>query len=518
MSSTQALRSTLIWATFGTGVPEIEHVKEEDLLFALRMHRLESRLLCQARAQGRPLPPGLEAALDARHREQRELIGAQAELYKRLREGLAALVPGAGVAPVKGFGLYALTGEDKHVRHSVDLDVIGSDPADVARAALSITGAGYHHHGEDHPYVFAHMDEVEVHARYLVTGFPAGEPADAYDISAHAGVMRLPRSFSVSAVEFPAVAKNLVDTPLGPVLAPELALLVRCAHIYVGYAMDPYPLPLATVRLDELAQMMDIVALDSFSESRFRALADSYDADLVVSFARTLCQELAGRDPFEEAGKAAAMGKVTRTWFPQNLWWDGIGAGFPVQLGFAPPELAVRAAGRPEFIAELSPAPVTADARGHAHVSFLSGGPAEATRYFWHAFHGGMGQIDADFALSGDGVQATITMPATPDDQMSMIGLASGESRVELFFKPRGDVSDFADYSFTRLPKGSASGTGRVDGQAHVLTVDLPWAAFGRQERPARGEQVELIFRARQQIRPWQEVTGGVVAPLQIIC
>ncbi len=518
MTSTDALRNTLIWAAGGPGSPEPGQVGEAELLFGLRHHRLESRMLHRAREAGVTLPQSLADALARRHAEQRELVGHQSRLYGQLREALRSLSPEAGVAPVKGFSLFALTGAEQHVRHSADLDVIGSDPALVAQAALSITGAGYHHHGEDHAYVFAHMDEVEVHTRYLVTGFPEREAPHGYDVHANPGVMRLTQPFSVSAIEFPTVAKHLVDTSLGPVPGPELALLVRCAHIYVGYAMDPYPLPLATVRLDELSQMMDIVALDSFSETGFQALADEFDAGLVVSFARTLCRELLGADPFEAAGKAAAIGPVTRTWFPQNLWWDGIGAGFPVRLGDAPGELVARSAGRPPFNSELSPATIAADAHGRARVTFLGDGPDEASRYFWHAFHGGMGQIEAEFAMSEDGVRATITMPATPRDQMSMIGLASGESRVELFYKPDGDVSDFADYSFTKLAAGSAAGTGRVDGQRHVLTVDLPWAAFGRTRRPDSGEELEVIFRGRQQVRPWREVTGGVVAPLLIRC
>lgn len=109
------------------------------------------------------------------------------------------------------------------------------------------------------------MRDVEVHTRYLVTGFPRDKPSGEYDVSVGSPVMRISSPFSVTAVDYATVVKNLVDTPLGPVPKPELALLIRCAHIYVGFAMDPYPLPVATVRLDELAQVMDLIALDSFS-------------------------------------------------------------------------------------------------------------------------------------------------------------------------------------------------------------------------------------------------------------
>jgi hypothetical protein len=518
VNSADALRSTLIWAACGIGAPELASLDEENLLLAVHRHRLESRFLHQVRTTGLTLPQRLGAELTIRHQQHREMMQHQAELYSRLRAALRSLAPDASVAPVKGFGLYALTGADKHVRYSCDLDVIGSDPAAVARAALSVTDVGYHHHGEDHPYVFAHMNEVEVHARYLVTGFPADEPSELYDVGTHPGVMQLGRPFSVSAIEYPTVAENLVDTPLGPVPAPELAALVRCAHIYVGFAMDPYPLPVATVRLDELAQVMDLVALDTFDPGRFRMLSDDLDADLVVAFARQLCHELFEADPFEAAGKASAAGPVTRSWFPQNLWWDGIGAGFPVRLDWSARDLVVRGDDRPGFVAELSPTALPIDAQDCARASFLTAGPADASRYFWHAFHDGIGPVDAEFALSEAGIRTTVILPATPDDQMSMVGVASGESRVELFFKPLGKESEFSDYSFSSLPPGSATGSGNVCGETHALTIDLPWPAFGRDRRPAAGESVTLVLRFRQQVRPWRDVTGGVVAPLIISC
>ncbi|MFI7363744.1 hypothetical protein ACIBO4_16595 [Streptomyces sp. NPDC050149] len=518
MNSIDALRRTLIWAAGGPGAPELSRLTEDDLLFALNKHRLESRFLYQAREDGVALPAGLADRLAKRQSECLDLIERKAELYARLRDAMREIAPDGGAAPVKGFGLYALTGEERHIRFSVDLDVLGSDPAEVARAAMSVNDVGYHHHGEDHPYVFAHMREIEVHTRYLVTGFRKGEQAGTYDVSAGTPVMQIENPFSVSAIDYPTLAANLVNSPLGPVPRAEFALLIRCAHIYVGFAMDPYPLPVATVRLDELAQVRDLIALDAFSAAEFQKLADDFDADLVVSFARTLCRELLGADPFEEAGKDADVRAVAHDWFPQNLWWDGSGAGFPVLLNWSPMDLVARDEDQPDFIHALGPAPVATGPGGAARVTFLAAGPDESSRYFWHEFHGGIGQITAEITLSDTGIRTAVTLPATPEDQMSMVGVASRDSRVELFFKPREGDSEFSDYSFAKLPAGSAGGEGRVSGETHVLTVDLPWAAFGLEQRPAPGTKVQLLLRARQQRRPWNEIAGGIVAPLLVSC
>jgi hypothetical protein len=518
MSDVEALRDTLIWAASGKGTPAFEQINEKRLIDGIRRHRLEARLLDRVRRTGRKLPASVEDPLVERHRSNVQLMREQIDLYARLRTALAEVAPHVGVAPVKGFGLFALTGDEKHTRFSFDLDVIGGDPASVAQAARLLGDKGYHHHGEDHPYVYAHMDLVEVHSRYLVTGFPADALAEDYEVATQPGVMRLQQPFSVSSIEYADVAKNLVDSPAGPVLAPEMAAIIRCAHIYVGYAMDPDPLPVATVRLDELCQLSDLVALESFDADRFQALARKFDADLVVSFARTLCQELFGTDPFEAAGKADRIGPVTRSWYPQNLWWDGIGAGFPVRLDWSPRELVARSESRPDLVRSLSPTVVQVGPEGRARVSMLSTAPDEASRYFWHRFNGGIDPVEVEFVLSDNGLRTVVTLPAASDEQMSAVGVASGETRVELFFKPRDGKSEFADYSFNPLPDRTAGGRGVVTGKSDVLTVDLPWTAFGRNGRPAAADTVPVILRVRQQDLPWHDIAGAAVAPLMLNC
>ena len=100
---------------------------------------------------------------------------------------------------------------------------------------------------------------------------------------------------------------------------------------------------------------------------------------------------------------------------------------------------------------------------------------------------------------------------------MSAVGIACAETRVELFFKVREPVVEFSDYSFVPEPGKDMSHSAQVVDGRHSLVVQLPWSAFyGRAAAP--GDELRLVVRARQQVRPWDDVVGGVVIPLLVQC
>ena len=195
MTSRTALLDTLVWAAGGQRTPRFEEIATDELLHALLRHRLETRLLFRSRAEGVVVPPDVLEEVTARHEKYVRVVGEQIATFQRLQQELAASAPDARVLPIKGFGLYALTGLEEHVRYSWDVDVIGTDPAAVVEAARAITEEGYHFHGEDHPYVYAHMEGIEVHTRYLVTSFPKGVGPEGCDPRLNPGVLRLDEPF-----------------------------------------------------------------------------------------------------------------------------------------------------------------------------------------------------------------------------------------------------------------------------------------------------------------------------------
>ena len=442
----------------------------------------------------------------------------QLALFERLRAALRTAAGTSEVLPLKGFGLYALTGREEHARFSADLDVIGADSEAVVKAALTLTEDGYHYHGEEHPYVFAHMRQIEVHARYIVTGFAAGHDPAAYDPSQHQDALWLPTAFTQTTVTYNDLASDAADTGEYRTYMPsiEMALLIRCAHIYVGYAMHPRPLPVATVRVDELAQVLDLIRHPSFRLSRFREIYRDFHADLVVSFVRQLCREFFGRDPFGPSGEPV-LPAIEHAWFPQNLWWDGIGAGLPVSLGWNPHDLLVRGTETPDLVTTLNPMPLPVTASNHARIALLGRQATPGARFVGLNHREELKFAEIEFELRPQVLRTVVYLPRTPDDRMSAVGVASGDSRVELFFKPREPIAEFSDWSVDRLPQEQLAWSASVEGDRHVLTIELPWVMFGYTKCPERGESIHVTVRARQQMRPWGAVTAGLLLPACIV-
>ncbi|HUN36804.1 MAG TPA: nucleotidyltransferase family protein [Trebonia sp.] len=519
VDSVEALRRTLIWAASGIGSPAFEEVDEGSLAEAVRLHRLDSRLWHRIQSLGTAAPPQLAAELLARHQLIKAKTSGQIARFAQLREVLRSATGSEEVLPLKGFGLYVLTGREEHLRYSGDVDLLGASPADLVKAALTLADDGYHFHGEEHPYVYAHMTEFEVHARYVITGFPTGEDPADYDPARHREVLRLPRAFTETTVTYGDLADsmNCDGVQATPVPGPEMAMLIRCAHIYVGYAMDPRPLPAATVRLDELAQVRDLARHPSFDVQQFAKICEKFRASLVVGFVRRLCRDLFGADPFEPASGHGGLPEIEHDWFPQNLWWDGIGAGFPVWLGWSPQDLIVRGSAVPSLVQSLGAMRVPVGSDHSARVTLLGARPTEGARYIGLSHREELDFAEVGFTLTRDALRTTVFLPLTPLDQMSGIGVASGDSRVELFFKPREGSAEFSDWSVSRWPPEQLSSSARVDGDRHVLTIELPWTVFGRDRMPERGESVDLLVRARQQVRPWADVTAGLIFPVNLV-
>ncbi|GCD20994.1 hypothetical protein CTKZ_25560 [Cellulomonas algicola] len=516
MSSLSGIRRALLWAAGGAETPDLAGIDQDVLVRALRQHRLEGRFLRRLDDEAVDAPETLRRRVAAGHDEVVARVRDQIALFRTVRDSLHHEGRGPGLVPVKGFGLYALTGDPAHAAFSWDIDVLGADPTEVARAVEATGGSGFHFHGEEHPYVFAHMDDVEVHARYIVTGMPSQLAESAVDVLGTPGRCELRTPFSISSVTY----DDLVDL-LAPgtgeaqeidVLGPEMSVLIRCAHVYVGFAMNTQPLPWATVRLVELAQMRDYLALGSFDTDVFRTLHERFDAGLVTDFARRLHLDLFGEDPFEPVlGASSAI----RDWFPRNLWWDGIDAGFPVSLPWAAADLVASDADHQDLADLLGPDPVVLGSDGTAALSFLATDDDHAGRYVFHRFGGDLGSIRAELSATPEGLHATAHFPALEDQQMAALGWATGTYRYELFYRPLDGTHEFSDYSSDKTGPRPRVELCTARGDGHELAVVFPWESLGV-DAPADALDLPLTFRARVQERPWGAVVGGVVAPLRV--
>lgn len=516
MSSLEEIRDALLWAAGAPGEPQWESLDVDETMIALRAHRLEGRLLSRARVQGVSLPPALDDRVRAEHHGIVARVHGQMALFRTVRDSVRDADGRPGLVPVKGFSLYALTQRPEHAAYSGDVDVLGADPHAIATAIEATGGVGYHFHGEEHPYVFAHMDDFEVHTRYIITGMPRSATL-AVGSGPGRGTVEIDVPFSITSVWYDDIT-DLLAPGVGEaegidVLCPELAILIRCAHVYVGFAMNTQPKPYATVPLEELAQMRDYLQWDAFDAERFLELHERYDAGLVTDFARRLHLDLLGEDPY---AKVFGSDAPIRESFPRNLWWDGIDAGFPVDLPWDARSLVAASADQVDLADFLGPSEVALDPAGSATVSFDMPDPDDARPYVFHRYGGGLAFVHLTLAETPDGLRTTVHLPPVADGDMAAIGWETGSFRYELFYRPREGTHDFADYSSDRAaePPRVESCTSGPEGVA--LTMHLPWAALGRSGPLRGGAALPVTFRARTQERPWGIARGGLVAPLRV--
>lgn len=524
-ADTSTLRSALIWAASGHGAfPGFDSIDADDFYEALQQHRLDGRLIGRLRDSPGLMPREWQAAVQDRHRQTLEHIEKQRELYSSIRSALRQADPAQELIPLKGFDLYALSGRPDHARYSVDIDILGRDPAAVTEAAREMVTSQIHDREHPHEYaVFACGPEgqiVEVHRQYNITGFRAGAQAAGFTPGAMPGQWELAERFSIFSLYYPDLAGWLttghVHGRTVPVLRPEAAMIVRCAHLYVGYLINLFPLPVATVRLDELAALADLAALRSFDARRFSALCTEFKAQFVVEFGRRLSVDVLGTDPLAAHATPSLTPAGHEAWFPRNLWWDGIAEGLPVNLGWSPGDLVARAADHPDVTEQLGRTVLRLGSARRARVTMLRADPDELGRYFYRRRTGADFDVILDITARFDGLDVAASLPAAPADERSAMAISSGDWRYELFCQPGEGYAEFDDYSVDpRYGRDGGGGCSR-EGVRDRLRITLPWRALGRSGPPGRGEEMPLLFRARRQKRHWGPITGTVIAPMAL--
>jgi hypothetical protein len=318
---------------------------------------------------------------------------------------------------------------------------------------------------------------------------------------------RAPHTFDITPIGYEDLRPNtrLVDRDgcQVSVPTPEMAVLLRCAHLCLDFMMRPDPLPSATVNMDELATIADLARLPDFDAARYGSLCERFEAEMVTGLVRVIGTDVLGFDPLAPAADELPP---VREWFPLNLWWDGISAGVPVHVDWRPGDFIVRSPGLSPIVDRLAPSRIDVDPRGSSYV--LREGSCR---------HLSAGQpldgVEVTFTVRPDGLRVTTRLPLRSDDRMSAIAVNVGDFQYELFFVAPDDVA-FGDYSHAPLPDGTVRAEAAVTGQNHTLAMDLPWAAVGLPDTFRYGDELKILYKARQQHRGWGPVIGTIAAPL----
>lgn len=517
-SSVRALRAAMTWAAGAPGDPpalasgHLPRVRE-----LLDAHRLDARFLRRVDAEG-PRTFGDDLVRGVRERQERTAAGVvrRIALARQVADRLRRDGAAQPLVLVKGFTLYGRTGDPAHLRRSGDLDVVSDEPQQLVD---TLVREGFVPEGE-----LDVLDEycrlrspdgqlVEVHSHVRVPRLPDGVRPSDCDPRLHPGDWPQPWHLETYQLGQKRLAGLLDsgDNAVGlPLLRPEPALLAQVCHAFGDYVTAVFPLPAATVRLDEIAAGADYAALPDFRPELLAELTEETGAHDAVAFFRSMAVALLGTDPLAGAGLPGRC--EPREFFPVDAWWDGVD-GYTIDRGWHPEQLVVRdSAAIPALLDRFDAPTVDLLAPGDTH-RVAAPGQGAAGRSVHRTVPGHAFDVEARFTRASDGgLTVVVSVPAAAAGAFSALSLNFGDHRYECFYEPDGDRFRHDDYSLADPGgNGFTSHFTRRDGR-DVFEARLPRAATGDPEDGV----LPLLLGARHQRAGWGRMLGGAVLPLRL--
>ncbi len=304
-------------------------IDEDAFLDLLAKHRLAQRFLDRYR---RERPGWCSPTLLGRVLE----LGALAQKHTRrqldaLHEITRALDPAAPpLIAIKGFTTYALTGQEKHLRQSADLDLFAPDPAVLFDHLLRLGYTGFQK-GLDH-HEWAEMQrqdiKIEIHRCFPVYSYPPGITACDLVPEHHPGLWHQPftqlhrreigddalmatlqaegarwnrtlrhREIHYEDLLAHSVCGTTPDTADLRVPHPNMAAFLLCAHEFMNYA-GPLLMTALPVKLAILADILDLTRHPQFDLPGFLSLAERFQGQDALAFVGGLLQTCFGSNPF----------------------------------------------------------------------------------------------------------------------------------------------------------------------------------------------------------------------------
>lgn len=282
------LRRVLKWAAGSPAdVSDISDLGEDRLLFLVAEHRLAQRLLDRLR---RDKPAWGRRSLMTRTWGQCQGAGEQMRRHAAaLREITQACAQAHQPLPiiVKGFSLYALTGDSGHLRYSADMDLFGADP-DLLTAMLRAMGYADVAVVSLGPHEHAVMERdgvlIEVHSHFPVQSHPASIiPAD-YIPEQHPGIWWQPE-YQNSLPHTEITHHDLMNvTTRGAApeadglvtLTPPMMVLISCAHMFRNIIEG------RQLRLCDLSDVRDLVQHSAFDARQFLEVVEKFKGEDAV--------------------------------------------------------------------------------------------------------------------------------------------------------------------------------------------------------------------------------------------
>jgi hypothetical protein len=302
-------------------------VDEERLHRLLVKHRLAPRFVhrCVRERPGwcsRNLLGALMAE-DMRARRQRAIqLDAMREITQAIPE------PECRPIAMKGYAAYALTGDNRHVHYSEDIDLYVED---LESFNETLIGLGYRPEGMPSAHEFSKMRRgdvmIEPHRYFRVWQYPPGV------VEADLVPMRYPGIWNQSFAPHTETrityddmrANSLCGTAPGTedllVPTPAMSIVALCAHEFWAHVRFEYrgvPVYLATI-----AYIHDLALHPLFDETAFGEIVKRLQAQDAVAFAGHMLQAVYGYNPlrrFRRRKRRAERDGYPVILHPQGIW------------------------------------------------------------------------------------------------------------------------------------------------------------------------------------------------------
>ena len=282
------MRRILKWAAGSPAdVSDLNNVDEDRLLVLAANHHLERRLFSRLR---RDKPRWGRRSLSTRAWVYCQRALEQMQRHSAaLREITGACTKANQPPPIllKGFSLYALTGDSDHLRYSMDMDLLGEDPVQFLIVLRTLgytevvnTSLGPH----EHAVIERDGVRVEVHSHFPVQSYPESVAPLDYIPEDHPGIWWQPE-YQNNLPHAELTYQNLMDASTSGAapeadglmtLAPHMMALLLCAHTFRNIIEGH------RFRLSEIADIQALVRHPAFDQRRFRDVVDEFNGQDAV--------------------------------------------------------------------------------------------------------------------------------------------------------------------------------------------------------------------------------------------
>ncbi len=502
-------------------IPRPLGIPSDSFLDAVALHRLSGRLLRKL-TLSHTAPNRLITAAWEMHRKTIRNVRHISELATLLSSEYRRQGGVGEVIVLKGPVMHAITGEQLSMRPSRDLDVIATDLDTLVRAAtcLGFTPTGKTNHLAEYAILRTpKKDLLEVHSRFDVTVAPRLlQTGTAQPKADRHSARQVFEDFNVSHITYDHLCRNLAPRDLAR-WAPtgtripnlEMAAIIHCAHAYKDYVRLPYPLPMATIRLDEAATFLNLCRHPRFDRGRFSTLIEDHHASDAVNFLRAVLMQLISIDP------TPYIPLHVRS--PVNLWWDGLDGGLPQDTELNARELVIRSRSIAQFINQLGPTRLDLLGSQTSHppatVRVLGqksqGDPAG--RYIYRESPGSKMVCTISFDLQGSRLAITLDFSGVAQGMMIGASFYFQDNRYEIFCHANSEV-EFADKSPTdSIHANQVQHSCWTRGCHTAIRLVLPSQVW-QPEPPSN--TASFMLAVREQAEGWGPVQTSAAIPVRL--